>query len=64
MQSKVLEKLLGKKVVVWSKHNENARDVGILSSFDEQWIVVDRENEQLYFPIAQIHCMKPMEFGG
>ncbi len=57
----MLEELLGKTVEVRSG-NTDCHDDGQLLAYDERWIKLAKETgEVIYFPIANIRLIKPLD---
>lgn len=62
MSKGVLEDLLGAEVEVRSLRGQGeCVDTGVLEAFDAQWIKVRKDDEVLFFPIANVRLLKPAE---
>ncbi len=58
----VVSELLGQQVEVRSLRGQSeCVDAGVLEATDERWIKLRKDDEVLYFPIANVRLVKPVE---
>jgi hypothetical protein len=62
MNQAVIRSLVGRKVSVYSMVSSgSARDDGVVQSYDDQCLVLEKGNDVLVFVIANIRLIKVLE---
>ncbi|PQV64278.1 hypothetical protein B1R32_106124 [Abditibacterium utsteinense] len=55
-----LKDFIGKHVDVWTVMGQTeTKDSGILRNVDEAWIVIEKNNELLFFSMMRVRLVKP-----
>ena len=56
-----MKNLVGRKVSVYSMANNGARDDGVIQSYDDLCVVLERNSEILVFVWANVRLIKVLE---